>query len=491
MKIRDICKILSSECLQSFCPQTEFEIKGIQTDSRLVQEEDLFIACMGEKNDGHLFIEEAIFQGAKIIIYEDSTKVIAKHISHILVKDSKLAMAKIVAFYYNYPSKNLCLLGVTGTNGKTTISFLAQKLFEKHLGKSGRIGTIDVFDGENSISSSLTTPDNIFLQRTLTEMLSKGCRYIALEVSSHSLVQKRVSELEFDFAIYTNLGSDHLEYHGSKKNYYLAKRSFFEQVSLSNQKKTIGIIGIDDIYGKKLYHEFFRKMSLLTYGTSKDADFRIANVQAQGLEGTNFDFITKDEKLHLKTSLLGIFNLQNLASVLAVAKSLEIDLEEACHTLGETKIPGRLELICSKPFSVFLDYAHNPESLELVCQELAQRKTKRLLVVFGCGGERDKQKRPIMGKIASSYADICLITSDNPRSENPEEIIQDIRQGLSGNFELILDRREAIERALKLAQAQDIVCILGKGHENYQELEKGKKQAFSDKEIVKNLLSVS
>ena len=491
MKVYDVLVFLREEILDRKILKNSIEVKNFYTDSRLVKKDTGFIASFGSEFDGHHFIGEAIQNGACLILYEDPNFAFeGEEVSRILVRNSRLCEAKISAFQTGFPSQNLLICGVTGTNGKTSVTYFLQYLLEQILGLCGRIGTIDIFNGKQSFPSSLTTPSASILHSSLEDMLENGCKSVVLEVSSHSLIQQRVSQIDFDILLFTNLGKDHLEYHGSMKSYFEAKKMFFEQAVSFSKKKSIGVVNIDDAYGRKLYAEFSSKMLIYTYGISQEADFQILNLENRGMDGMRFDCGYRKEGFIINTPIMGLFNAYNLTATLAVGKILGLDMKKVQTVLSQKiSVPGRMELVSKEnSVSIFVDYAHTKEALKAVLLELIEMKKNRLLVIFGCGGERDRGKRRKMAEIVSHYADISFITSDNPRSENIQQIFKDMQKGLSGNFSFFPNRLDAIFSAIQMSEINDIICLFGKGHENFQEFEGGRREEFSDAEVVKKVL---
>ena len=445
-------------------------VESIAYDSRRVQRDGLFVALRGEKSDGHDFIDQAIEKGATVILAERADK--NSRATCVVVENTRTAMADLAARFYNFPARKLKLAGVTGTNGKTTTTFLIKHICEKAGMRCGLLGTVRYEIGERVLPAARTTPESLDLQELLAQIRDAGCRAAAMEVSSHALAQDRVRELEWDVAVFTNLTQDHLDYHGTMENYFEAKAKLFEQLARQERKKKpVAIINLDDRYGQKLIEKIAGKISVVTFGTGLKADFRASNYRME-FGGTSYQLDARGKSYLVRVPLIGRFNVANSVAALAAANALGISLRDAVLSLGKSpQVPGRLEMVPAKrQFQVFVDYAHTPDALLNVLKTLRELTPRRLVVVFGCGGNRDREKRPLMGQVADQNADYTIVTSDNPRKEDPDKIIAEIEKGFRGNhFEKMTDRAAAISRAIEMAQPRDIVLIAGKGHENYQE----------------------
>jgi len=445
-------------------------VASIAYDSRRVQRDGLFVALRGEKSDGHDFIGQAIEKGATVIVTERAE--MNSRATCVVVDNTRTAMADLAARFYNFPARKLKLAGVTGTNGKTTTTFLIKHICEKAGLRSGLLGTVRYEIGERVLPAARTTPESLDLQELLAQIRDAGCKAVAMEVSSHALAQERVRDLEFEVAVFTNLTQDHLDYHGTMESYFEAKAKLFEQLARQERKKKpVAIINIDDRYGQKLIGKIDKKVSVVTFGTGLKADLRASNYRME-FGGTSYQLDARGKSYLVRVPLIGRFNVANSLAALAAANALGIGLREAVLSLGKSpQVPGRLEMVPAKrQFQVFVDYAHSPDALLNVLKTLRELEPKRLIVVFGCGGNRDREKRPLMGQVVDQNADHAIITSDNPRKEDPDKIIAEIEKGFRGNhFEKITDRAAAISRAIEIAQPRDIVLIAGKGHENYQE----------------------
>jgi UDP-N-acetylmuramoyl-L-alanyl-D-glutamate--2,6-diaminopimelate ligase len=455
-------------------------VESIAYDSRRVQRNGLFVALRGEKSDGHDFIGQAIEKGATVIVAERADK--TSRATCVVVENTRAAMADLSAKFFNFPARKLKLAGVTGTNGKTTTTFLIKHICEKAGLRCGLLGTVRYEIGERVLPAARTTPESLDLQELLAQIRDAGCRAAAMEVSSHALAQERTRGLDWEVAVFTNLTQDHLDYHGTMENYFAAKAKLFEQLGQQEKKKKpIAVINVDDRYGQKLIEKIDRfatgrirgggKVSVVTFGTGLKADFRVSNYRME-FGGTSYQLDARGKSYLVRVPLIGRFNVVNSVAALAAANALGIGLREAVLSLGKSpQVPGRLEMVPAKrQFQVFVDYAHTPDALLNVIKTLRELEPRRLIVVFGCGGNRDREKRPLMGQVVDQNADCAIITSDNPRKEDPDKIIADVEKGFRGNhFEKITDRAAAIARAVEIAQPRDIVLIAGKGHENYQE----------------------
>jgi UDP-N-acetylmuramoyl-L-alanyl-D-glutamate--2,6-diaminopimelate ligase len=445
-------------------------VESIAYDSRRVQRNGLFVAMRGEKSDGHDFIGQAIEKGASVIVAEREEK--HSRATCVVVENTRHALADLAATFYGFPARKLKLAAITGTNGKTTTTFLVKHICEKAGTRCGLLGTVRYEIGERVLPAARTTPESLDLQELLAQIANAGCRAAAMEVSSHALAQERTRGIEWDVAVFTNLTQDHLDFHGTMENYFASKAKLFTQLSeQAKKRKPVAIVNIDDRYGDQLLAKIDKKISVVTFGMGVHADFRASNYRME-FGGTSYQLDARGKSYLVRVPLIGRFNVANSLAALAAANALGISLREAVLSLGKSpQVPGRLEMVPAKrQFQVFVDYAHTPDALLNVLKTLRELNPRRLIVVFGCGGDRDKQKRPLMGEVVDRNADHAIITSDNPRKENPDAIIADVEKGFrSDHFEKIVDRAQAIARAIELAQPRDIVLIAGKGHENYQE----------------------
>src|SRR3954466_8641753 len=444
--------------------------ESIAYDSRRVQRNGLFVALRGEKNDGHQFIEQAVEKGATVIVTEH--EVPSARATCVVGEDTRAPPPDLAATFYQHPARRLKLAAVTGTNGKTTTTFLIKHICEKAGLRCGLLGTVRYEIADRVLPAVRTTPESLEVYELFAQMVNAGCKAAAMEVSSHALAQDRVRGIEWDVAVFTNLTQDHLDFHGSMENYFDAKAGLF--TGLAEQKgktKAIAVINLDDRYGARLVDRLEKKVPVVTYGMGGGAAFRPHNYHAE-FAGTSYQLDALGKSYLVRVPLIGRFNVANSMAALAAASSMGISLRDAILSLGRSpQVPGRLEAVPAKrQFQVFVDYAHTPDALLNVLKTARELGPRKLIVVFGCGGDRDQQKRPMMGRIADEYADFSIITSDNPRKEDPDAIIADAEKGFrSDRYEKITDRAAAIARAIELAQPRDIVLIAGKGHEAYQE----------------------
>jgi UDP-N-acetylmuramoyl-L-alanyl-D-glutamate--2,6-diaminopimelate ligase len=452
------------------------EISGLAYDSRRVKKGDLFFALGGAKANGNQFIDAAVQAGAVAIVTEEPRH--NPHATVIVVASARKAMADLSAAFYRFPSLTMKTVGVTGTNGKTTFTFLLKRICQEALMPCGLIGTVRYEIGERQLPAPRTTPESLDLQEMLFQIRSAGSKATAMEVSSHALVQERARGVEFDVAVFTNLTQDHLDFHGTMENYFAAKTLLFSTLLNQKKKKGTAVINIDDRFGVRLADQFAGKLPLITYGMGVRADFQAKNIVID-FNGTSFHLVdrrgTSEKSFLVRLPLIGRFNVYNALAAITAAVAIGIDTRTAIKALAEApSVPGRLEPVpVKRQFKVFVDYAHTPDALVNVMRTLKELSPRRLMVVFGCGGNRDKAKRPLMAGAVAQYADFAIATSDNPRSEKPEDILREIQKGFPVpsrlEVETIVDRKEAIYRAISLAEPRDIVLIAGKGHETYQE----------------------
>lgn len=496
MRIKEIIK----DCLyEEITPVQNFleqEVRGIAYDSRKVVRDGLFVALTGEVYDGKDFIMDAIKKGAKVIVFDGEAISIKDEslkdgkVLLIRVKDARTALACLSHNFFEKPSERLKVIGVTGTNGKTTTTHLIKAILETWGKTTGLIGTISYSFKGHEYPAVHTTPEAVEFQSLLKDMIINGCEYVVTEVSSHSLKQRRVDYTRFSMAVFTNLTRDHLDFHKTMDDYYLSKRRLFTELLIQNGT---AVINRDDEWAERLISDLASMrpdVRIITYGLKERAT--IVPVTAQSYpEGSLLvlrisDTDSINREIRIESPLIGIPNIYNLLSALSVALGLDIPEEIIREGLRKnTIVKGRFEKIEEgQDFLCILDYAHTPDALErliLTARELTS--DGRVITVFGCGGNRDKGKRPIMGRIATGLSDYVIITSDNPRNEPPDAIISDITSGIArDNYEIIPDRAQAIKRAIMFAQKGDIVLIAGKGHEDYQEI-KGKRERFSDREV--------
>ena len=460
-------------------------VGSLTYDSRAVEQGACFFAVRGTQSDGHRYITSAIERGAVAIICEEMPESRVEGVSYVKVEDSNVAMAHIAAAYYDHPSRELRLVGVTGTNGKTTTATLLYDMFMAMGYKAGLISTVIYRIGERSIASTHTTPDSIRLNHMMREMVDEGCDYCFMEVSSHAAAQHRIEALHFAGALFSNLTHDHLDYHGTYKEYIRAKKSFFDALP----KEAWAVVNIDDRNGEVMLQNCDAKHYCLSLRSMADFRTKIIEMLPDGM-------LLHIDNQEVWVKFTGRFNAYNLTTVYAAATLLGIDKMEVLTTLSKlTPVAGRFESIIAEDRTIaIVDYAHTPDALENVLQtiEEVRRDEQRLFVVCGCGGDRDKTKRPEMAAIAVKYATTAVFTSDNPRTESPEAILDDVVAGVgtAKNWLRITDRREAIRTAAMLAHAGDIILIAGKGHEDYQIIGT-EKHHFDDREEIRNAFSTT
>jgi len=486
MKLRDLIPNLDRPAVSG---SLDTEITGLAYDSRKVGPGIAFVALRGTHADGHAFIPKAIELGAAAIIAEqapaDDVSVPWVHVRH-----SRIALAQAAAALHGHPAKSLTIAGVTGTNGKTTTAFLMHHLFNTAQKRSGLLGTVfyDLGNGEH-LPATHTTPESLEIQGLLAAMRDNGCRACAMEVSSHALDQDRVFGLPFAAAVFTNLTQDHLDYHGTMEKYFEAKVRLFEITAESSPRSAL-IINGDDAWGRKLVERFQHTGRVTRFGFGVHNEFRAINVR-YGLTGTTFELEAKGRSFLVRSPLIGDFNVYNALGALAAAHGVGLNLREAVKSLQNApQVPGRMERVSENSrFQVFVDYAHTPDGLENALRTARALRPRRLITVFGCGGDRDRTKRPKMAAAAEAGSDICVLTSDNPRTEDPEQILNDAKAGFARpqKHAIIADRREAIRAALENAWEGDLVLIAGKGHEDYQDIQ-GKKHPFDDRKIARYLM---
>lgn len=524
---------------------TGFIVNGLACDSRYVRPGYMFIAISGYQQDGWNFVGSAIERGATVIVSEhsiDDCRKIAgcdaitrKNICFVQVADSKLALAELSSAFYGNPSESLEMIGITGTNGKTTTAYLIDEILKVAGKQPGMLTTVQYDIGQRSIPAVRTTPEAPVLHNLLSQMLKVGCRSAVMEVSSHSIVQKRVAGIDFDVAIFTNLTHDHLDYHKTMEEYFEAKAGLFRDLGpdvqdcRSTEKKfsmdkkgctvlpfegekkltwekndglvrethgrqdfrsAVAVINIDDEWGRKLAVDPEIRAKIITYGIADDADIKASDITVTP-DGCSFQVETSVGSAELHIKLLGRFNVSNALAALGAGISLGIDLSVVVRALSQAEcVAGRLEVIrVGNGSQVFVDYAHTDDALMNVLQTLREITKGKLFVVFGCGGDRDVSKRPAMGKVAEDFADYSILTSDNPRTEEPGKIIREIADGFNNSekYEIIEDRKQAIIRAISLAGDNDVVLVAGKGHENFQVFG-NKTMAFDDRQVVRDVL---
>lgn len=478
MKLIDILKGVKCEIKGD----PNIDISGVCYDSRKAKKKYLFIAIKGFKTDGIFYVEEAIKNGAVAVVADREIKEYPG-ITTVLVEDARATMAKIASNFYNNPTSKLTLIGVTGTNGKTSVTYMLKAILERQNNKVGLVGTIQNMIGDEVIPSVHTTPESLDLQELFSIMVNKGVKYVVMEVSSHSLALNRVDECEFDIAIFTNLSQDHLDFHQNMEEYAKTKSKLFKMA------KRASVINIDDKYSSMMIES--SKAKVLTYGV-KDFAYVMAKDIRNSLDGVKFKVQIEDKKEEMSLKIPGLFSVYNALAAITVADFLGISLRSVREALSQVTVKGRFEPVeTGKDFYVFIDYAHTPDGIQNIMEALKEYKTGRKILLFGAGGDRDKTKRPLMGEVAGKYADFCILTSDNPRSEDPREIISQIEEGIKKTncpYVAIENRKEAIRYALTNAQKDDVIILAGKGHETYQIIG-NKVIPFDEREIVKEILS--
>lgn len=464
-------------------------VTGVAYDSREVKPGDLFICVKGFVYDGHEFAAEAVNRGAAALLVE---RELPLDVAQIVVDDARQAMGRVAAAFYGYPSRALRVVGVTGTNGKTTTAYLIRSLLERAGRPCGLIGTVVQSTGAGDRPAARTTPEAVDIQRLMKEMVDHGCRAVAMEVSSHGLVLKRTVGVQFDVAVFTNLSQDHFDFHRSFDDYLQAKRQLFAALAgegVGLKAKKAAVINGDDPYAQSFLEA--SPAPAITYGLSEERDLWATDVKVAA-DGVRYVARTKDEQALVRLRLTGRFNVYNSLAALAVGMAEGISLEEGAMGIAETVVPGRFEPVdAGQDFAVIVDYAHTPDSLENVLRTARSLTKERVICVVGAGGDRDRTKRPIMGQIAAELSDYVVITSDNPRSEDPAAICREVAAGAqrvgTTPFDVIVDRREGIRQAISVADTGDLVLITGKGHETYQEI-MGEKLHFDDREEAKNAI---
>lgn len=458
-------------------------VSSITANSKQVTPQGLFVAIKGTQVDGHQYIDAAIAQGAGVVVCETLPQELAPEVTYLVTEDTQDALGNMAAAFYGYPSEKMIMIGVTGTNGKTTIATLLYQLFRKLGHKVGLLSTVCNYIDDQAVASTHTTPDAVSLQALLAQMADAGCRYAFMEVSSHAIDQKRIAGICFDGGIFTNLTRDHLDYHQNVQAYLQAKKQFFDNLPAH----AFALTNIDDRNGKIMVQN--TKANVYSYSIGTVADFK-GKILEEGLEG----MLLKINAKEVYTSLVGNFNTQNLLAVYGAAFLLHSQADEILRLISTLKpVAGRLDTVYSdKGITAIVDYAHTPDAVSNTLSTLQKiAKNGKIITVIGCGGNRDKGKRPQMANIAYKASSQLILTSDNPRYENPSDIINDMLNGLTSeqqdNVLCIENREQAIKTACKMAKSGDIVFVAGKGHENYQEIE-GVKHPFNDKAILENLL---
>ncbi|OAB30131.1 UDP-N-acetylmuramoyl-L-alanyl-D-glutamate--2,6-diaminopimelate ligase [Paenibacillus macquariensis subsp. defensor] len=473
MRLNELASTLT---IKHIIGSVDIRVSGIQTDSRKVTEGDLFICLPGHTVDGHNYAQQAMEKGAAALVVDHQLDI---DLPQIIVKDCRYAMAVLADAFFGSPSKQMKVIGITGTNGKTTTAYLIEKIMNDHNVKTGLIGTIQMRYGGRTFPMSGTTPEALELQRSLHDMAASGTRCCVMEVSSHALEQGRVKGTDFRTAVFTNLTQDHLDYHNTMDEYRAAKGLFFSRMGNAFQsiqdKRKFAVLNADDPASE--YFKNITAAEVVTYGLEEGVDVRATEISISA-QGTDFHVDSFRGSTDIKLKMVGKFNVYNALGAITATLLEGVPLDEIKRSLESLSgVDGRVESVdAGQPFAVIVDYAHTPDGLENVLKTVNEFAVGRVLTVFGCGGDRDKKKRPIMGKIAAKYSDVVFVTSDNPRTEDPESILKDIEQGLiedqvpQENYLLIEDRRVAIQKAIDMASPEDVVLIAGKGHETTQKI---------------------
>ncbi|TYP54947.1 UDP-N-acetylmuramoyl-L-alanyl-D-glutamate--2,6-diaminopimelate ligase [Thermosediminibacter litoriperuensis] len=478
MKVGQFLKTLSE--IVDVRGSTDIEISSIAYDSRKVEKGSLFIAIQGFKLDGHDYIREAVSNGAVAVIGEKEVD-LSEDVLYIKVKNSRKALSEVSSLFFGKPAERLNVIGVTGTNGKTTTTYLIKAILDEAGYSTGVVGTIGIRIKDRLLPAERTTPESLELNQIFSEMLKEGVEYVAMEVSSHSLKLHRVDHIKFEVGVFTNLTQDHLDFHASFEDYYASKKKLFD---LSRK----AVINVDDESGERLCREL--NIPVLTYAVEKNADVRAENV-AISSDGVSYDVCAGGKRRKIVYRVPGRFSVYNSLAAISACLFLGIDLDTMTKALEKVRgVPGRFEPVDEgQNFTVIVDYAHTPDGLENVLNAIKTFARGRIITVFGAGGDRDRGKRPLMGRVVSEHSDYFIITSDNPRTEDPQAIIDDIEKGImeKSKYEKVTDRREAIKRAIEMASGGDVILIAGKGHEDYQIIG-DKILPFDDREVVREFL---
>ncbi|BDC02500.1 UDP-N-acetylmuramoyl-L-alanyl-D-glutamate--2,6-diaminopimelate ligase [Clostridium perfringens] len=481
MILKSLLKGLDYEVIKG---NEESKVQNIRYDNRKIEQGDAFVCVKGFKVDGHSFIGDAIKKGANVLIVQEDVSV-QEDITIIKVRDTRKALAIMSSNYFGNPKDKLKIIGITGTNGKTTSAFIIKSILEKAGFMTGLIGTIANYIGNKKVDAVRTTPESYELHELFKNMVDAGVEYCVMEVSSHSLDLDRVYGVQFEEGIFTNLTRDHLDFHKTFENYYNAKFKLFERSNHS-------IINLDDPYGANIVKDIEErgvKTKVSTFSIEKESDFKAFEIKSHS-NGSEFKVnLEKVEEFYI--NIPGEYNIYNSLGCIICAHNLNIPMDKIKEGLSDVVIPGRCELVAKEknlPYSIIIDYAHTPDGLENVLTTVKAFTKNRMISVFGCGGDRDKVKRPQMGKIGCELSDIAIITSDNPRSEEPMDIINDIVKPLNyDNFVIEVNRKEAIRKAMNMALEGDVIVIAGKGHETYQIL-KDETIHFDEREVVYDIL---
>jgi len=463
------------------------EALSIVYDSRKVKPGDVFVAIPGLKFDGYDFIPKAIENGASCVVAEKDFS-LPQNVEKVIVKNARKALAELSSKFYGYPSKKLKIIGITGTNGKTTIAYFIESILREAGFKVGMIGTVETRIAGRVIPSNMTTPESLELQGLLAKMVNEGVTHVVMEVSSHALAQERGHGLDFDIAIFTNLTHEHLDYHKNMEEYFASKVKLFKMLKPDGA----AIVNIDDPYGKRIIEEV--EGEVIFYGM-KDIKHELRSGVDLKLKEYDIRFDRMRLRLdstEIRTPYIGVYNIYNILAAFHCGLALHIDRNNIKKGIENTNIPGRLERIVSKKgFSVIVDFAHTPDGLQKLLENIKPLVKGKIILVFGCPGDRDKGKRPIMGKIAAELADQVIVTTDDPHTEEPKKIIKEIISGIPPHYALRVthydERKEAIENAVKMAQKGDVVVLAGRGHEKYQDFN-GKRVELDDVETARRAI---
>ncbi|EOU1464294.1 UDP-N-acetylmuramoyl-L-alanyl-D-glutamate--2,6-diaminopimelate ligase [Clostridium perfringens] len=481
MILKSLLKGLDYEVIKG---NEESKVQNIRYDNRKIEQGDAFVCVKGFKVDGHSFIGDAIKKGANVLIVQEDVSV-QEDITIIKVRDTRKALAIMSSNYFGNPKDKLKIIGITGTNGKTTSAFIIKSILEKAGFMTGLIGTIANYIGNKKVDAVRTTPESYELHELFKNMVDAGVEYCVMEVSSHSLDLDRVYGVQFEEGIFTNLTRDHLDFHKTFENYYNAKFKLFERSNHS-------IINLDDPYGANIVKDIEErgvKTKVSTFSIEKESDFKAFEIKSHS-NGSEFK-VNLEKVEEFSINIPGEYNIYNSLGCIICAHNLNIPMDKIKEGLSDVVIPGRCELVAKEknlPYSIIIDYAHTPDGLENILSTVKAFTKNRMISVFGCGGDRDKVKRPQMGKIGCELSDIAIITSDNPRSEEPMDIINDIVKPLNyDNFVIEVNRKEAIRKAMNMALEGDVIVIAGKGHETYQIL-KDETIHFDEREVVYDIL---
>lgn len=458
------------------------EINKIEYDSKKIEKNDIFVAIKGFEADGNDFIVDAIKNGAVCVIVEKNVSISnVENVTIVKVENTRIALAKMAASYYDYPAKKINMIGITGTKGKTTTAYMIRDILNAAGKKTGMIGTVYNTYGNVMIESSRTSPESLDLQKLLKDMVDSGMKYCVMEVSSHALELHRVYGIHFIIGVFTNLSEEHLDFHGNMDNYLKAKAKLFENCDFA-------LVNSDDIYTPRLLKMINCKVA--KYGLDNDANLTSSDVRVNP-SYVEFKMYINKMLQSIVVNIPGRFTVYNALAAIGVSSLLNVQMDAILLALANVKVPGRCEVIdVKKTFTVMVDYAHNPSSLEAILTAMKKSSKGRVIVVFGCGGNRDTLKRSVMGEIAGRLADFTVITTDNPRNEDPKVICSQIEEGIkktNGLYKIIENRKQAIAFAMRIAWKNDLVIIAGKGHETYQELKNGKKIKFDEREVVREI----